>query len=166
MAMSAMACATARSCWSSAVLWVENRLSAPITSERSRIGTAETDFEAALARVRREERPARVCVVERVAADRGMGWCKRRSRAFFDLQLEELDEPHLFARARDVSQLSVGVGEHDPGFGDVEKLDATLRERLHEVDEVVGVDEGVRQRDERLDQELFAFHDDPFRTAA
>ena len=57
--------------------------------------------------------------------------------ALSDLQLEELHEPHLFARARHVAQLPVRVGEHDPGFGDVEQLDATLRERLHEVDEVV-----------------------------
>ena len=40
----------------------------------------------------------------------------------------------------------------EAGFGDVEELDATLRERLHEVDEVVGVDEGVCQCDQRFDQ--------------
>ena len=83
-----------------------------------------------------------------------MGGVGVEAGPFFDLEFDELDEPHLFARTRDVAEVSVRVGEHDPGFGDVEELDATFCERLHEVDEVVGVDQGVRQRDERLDQEL------------
>ena len=166
VAMSAMACATARSWWSSAMLRVGEQVERADHFGAQSHRHCRNRFEASLAGVRRKQWPARLCLLERVAADGRVGAVRVEAGALSDLQLEQLHEPHLFARARHVAQLPVSVGEHDPGFGDVEELDATLRERLHEVDEVVGVDEGVRQRDERLDQKLFAFHADPFRTAA
>ena len=80
------------------------------------------------------------------------------ARAFFELQLEELDEAHLLAGARDVSQSRFRIRQHDAGGGHIEELDAALRERLHEVDDVVVVDEGVGECDERLGQELLSRH--------
>ena len=166
VAMSAMACTTARSRAVSARAAgreeIERADHLGAQSHRHRRDRCE----AALAGVGRESWPPRRASSERVAGDGRMGPVGVEAGPFFDLELDELDEPHLFARTRHVAELSVRVGEHDPGFGDVEELDATFGERLHEVDDVVGVDQGVRQRDERLDQELFAFHAHPFRTVA
>ena len=64
------------------------------------------------------------------------------------LQLEELDEAHPFARGRDVAQRAVSVGEHDARFRDVDELDATFRESMQELDDVVVVDERVGELDE------------------
>jgi hypothetical protein len=43
------------------------------------------------------------------------------------------------------------VGEHDPGRGHVDQVDAALGQRLEEIDDVVLVDERVGQRYQCLD---------------
>ena len=55
-------------------------------------------------------------------------------------------------------QCPVPVGKHDPGLGCVDELDATLRQSMQELDDVVFVDDRVRELDERLQQVLFTGH--------
>ena len=81
-----------------------------------------------------------------------------QARSFLRLQLEQLDDPHRLAGRRHHPQLAVGGDEHDPGGGDVEDLDATIRQRGQQVDDVEVVDEVVGQLDEGAGEQRFACH--------
>ena len=51
-----------------------------------------------------------------------------QARAFVGLQFEQLDDAHRLVRRRHRLQLAVGGGQHDAGCGDVEDLDAAVRQ--------------------------------------
>ena len=51
-----------------------------------------------------------------------------------------------------------------PASDDVDELDAAFRESMQELDDVVVVDEGVGELDERCEQLLFSGHARPLLT--
>ena len=68
--------------------------------------------------------------------------------SFLRLQLEQFDDAHGLVGGCHQSQLAVGGDEHDPGGGDVEDLDAAIRQGGQQVDDVEVVDEVVGELDE------------------
>ena len=127
-------------------------------SHRQRRHRREADF----LRVGREVRPAcaTASAVKR-AVHRDAVAVRVEARTLVVLQLEQLDEAHALARRRDVVERAVAVGEHDAGFRRVDELDATRREPVQELDDVVFVDDRVGELDERGEQILFSGHEVP-----
>ena len=95
-------------------------------------------------------RPARAHVIGQAAVHRDSSAVCVQARAFVVLKFEELNVAHPFARGRDVVQRPVPVGKHDARFGRVDELDTTFRKPMQELDDVVFVDDRVRELDERL----------------
>jgi hypothetical protein len=65
------------------------------------------------------------------------------------LQLQQLHHLGGLAGRGDRPQLAAGVAEHDPGRVRGQQLDAEPDQPVQQVDDVVVVDQGVGQRDER-----------------
>ena len=83
------------------------------------------------------------------------------ARAFVGLQFEQLDDAHGLVGRRDRLQLAGGGGEHDAGGGDVEDLDAAVRQRGEQLDDVEVVDEVVGQLHHGAGENGFASHERP-----
>ena len=155
VATSASACAARRSGSASSPGWPRNRFNAPMTRSRCRIGTACTD-----------RNPSPRASVANSGHRSGLGGDVRdrlrrpgavavetRSAAGADLQhLQQFD---AFTGGGQHVQLAVTVGQHQPGGGRVQQVDAHLDQVLHQFDHVVAGDQGVRQRHQRVDEPGF-----------
>jgi hypothetical protein len=77
------------------------------------------------------------------------------------LQFEQLDEPHRVARGGHQVEFTVRSREHDAGGIDVEHLDAAVRQRCQQFDDVEVVDEVVSELDHGAGQNRLSCHARP-----
>ena len=124
------------------------RFSAPMTSRRSRIGSAWTapnprSWACSANRGQRLLAASRLGHAHRLPAAEAV-----EARALVVLELEQLEQADLLARSGHDAELPAGVGEQHPGGGHVQQLGAPRGEQVQELDDVELVHQAVGQLDE------------------
>ena len=158
VATSASAWPRARSGSGSGPGTLPNRFNAPIARPRSRSGSAWTERKSPrCCDCRHERRPPVGGLGEIGHAHRRRGLEAVQAGALVALQLQQLHDVRGLVGGGDRAQLPAGVAQHDAGRVGRQQLHAEAGQPIQQVDDVVLVDQGVRQGDERPADRLLAF---------
>ena len=134
-----------------------NRFKAPMTSVRTRSGTAHITWKPAL-----DACGAKTGQRARLSA--ALAWTARpvgvrvQARALRALELEQLKQPHPLVRGGDQPQPAARVGQHHPRGLGPENLNRVLGQAVQEIDNVKVAGQRVRQPDEGPGQHGLAGH--------
>ena len=107
---------------------------------------------------RREQRPADAVGVEVGADHDRAGADALQTRSLIVLQLEDLKQPGFLARGRDDGEMTLVV-EQQPGRRDAKQANAGCGQPVKQVDDVVVLDETVREQHEGPGEFLLAVAD-------
>jgi hypothetical protein len=108
---------------------------------------------------RREQRPACAVGVEVGADHSRAGADALQARALFGLQLEDLEQPGFLTRGRHDSEAALLVVKQQPGRRDAEQANTGCGQPVKQVDDVVVLDQAVREHHEGPGELLLAVAD-------
>ena len=158
VATSASAWPRARSSSGSGPGTLPNRFNAPIARPRSRSGSAWTERKSPRScDCRHECRPPAGGLGEIGHAHRRRGLEAVEAGTLVALELQQLHDARGLVGRGDRTQLPAGVAQHDAGRVGRQELHAEAGQSIQQVDDVVLIDQGVRQGDERPADGFLAF---------
>ena len=108
---------------------------------------------------RREQRPACVVGLEVGADHRRASANALQARSLVVLHLEDLEQPGFLTRGRDEGEAALLVVKQQPGRGNVKQANTGSGQPVKQVDDVVVLDEAVREHHEGPGEFLLAVAD-------